>query len=316
MNKETGTFAPKPAKSPELTADMPCREAALRSFAFYFQNFLWNEKGVRLGNDPEFLHYLRVASKRLRVALSVFEKYFPEDDIARYKSELKSLAQIFGKARDTDVYLEFLNDKASKMMGLKDLKVFNEYRLFFLRRKRFRQKAVLKKLDSEDYKRLAEEFTNFISRSSGSENGIAESSVSEIIDLEIRTKLAELFEHSKKLNRKSSDSKLHKFRIKCRKLRYKTELFLSITGSCGEELDRMLIELQRSLGSHHDAVTARKKLNAHMKTHMEHSKSRALNKLGKIQNERALKFKRKFFSSLKNSLKAGLQNLEFITGPR
>ena len=145
MNEETDTFAPKPAKSPELTADMSCREAALISFDFYFRNFLWNEKGARIGNDPEFLLYLRVASKRLRVALGVFEKYFPEDNIVHYKSELKSLAQIFGKARDTDVYLEFLNDKASKILLPDDLPVFNKYENFFLRRKKLRQKLVLKK---------------------------------------------------------------------------------------------------------------------------------------------------------------------------
>ncbi|MCX6986234.1 MAG: CHAD domain-containing protein, partial [Lentisphaerae bacterium] len=95
--------------------------------------------------------------------------------------------------------------------------------------------------------------------------------------------------------RKSSDSKLHKFRIKCRKLRYKTELFLSITGSCGEKLDRMLIELQRSLGSHHDAVTAGGKLNSYIRTHKKYSNSGALRKLRKIQEKMALKFRKKFF---------------------
>ena len=295
MNEETEIFAPKSAKSPELTAGMSCREAALRSFAFYFQNFLWNEKGARIGNDPEFLHYLRVASKRLRVALNVFKKYFPEENIARYKSELKSLAQIFGKARDTDVYLEFLSDKASKILLPEDLPVFNKYENFFLRRKKLRQKRVLKKMDSEDYRRFVKEFENFISHSSVSGHGETEPPVSGIIDPAIMTKFERLLEHSKKLNLKSSNSKLHKFRIKCRKLRYKTEIFLRITGSCGEELDRRLIELQRSLGSHHDAVTAGIKLKSYLKSHKEYSKSRTLKKLRKLQNARALKFRKKFF---------------------
>ncbi|MFA6568472.1 MAG: CHAD domain-containing protein [Victivallales bacterium] len=300
MNREAETIDPEPAKSPRLAGDMSCREAALRSFDFYFRNFLWNEKGARIGKDPEFLHYLRVASKRLRVALTVFEKYFPEDDIPRYKMELKSLAQIFGKARDTDVYLEFLNNKAAKTMHLKELEVFNKYRNFFLRRKKFRQKAVLKKLDSEDYKRFVEGFTNFISRSSASEDGMPVSTVTEISDREIRTKVEELMEHSGKLNRKASDSKLHKFRIKCRKLRYKVEIFLNIAGSNWEKLDRMLIELQHSLGSHHDAVTAGEKLNSYIRTHKEHSKSRALKKLRELQEKQALKFRKCFFIQLRS----------------
>jgi CHAD domain-containing protein len=295
MNEEKEIFAPKSAKSPELIADMSCREAALRSIDFYFQNFLWNEKGTRIAKDPEFLHYFRVASKRLRVALSVFEKYFPEEDITRYRNALKSFSLILGKARDTDVYLEFLNDKISKTMSLKELMVFNKYKNFFLRRKKFRQKTVLNKLDSPDYKKFIEDFMDFISRASVSDNGIKQPPVTEIIERSIMVKLEKLFARSKKLNPKSSDSKLHKFRIKCRKLRYQVEIFLEITGSSGEELDRMLIELQRSLGAHHDAVTAGKKLNSFIRTHKEYSKSKVLRKIRKLQNERALKFRRKFF---------------------
>jgi CHAD domain-containing protein len=295
MNEETEIFAPKSAKSPELIADMSCREAALRSIDFYFQNFLWNEKGTRIGKDPEFLHYFRVASKRLRVALGVFEEYFPEEDIKRYRNALKSFSLILGKARDTDVYLEFLNDKISKPMSLKELMVFNKYKNFFLRRKKFRQKAVLKKLDSEEYKMFVGEFESFIVRSRKTEKGRVEAPVSEFIDRKIGLKLEKLFARSRKLNPKSSDSKLHKFRIKCRKLRYQVEIFLEITGSRGEELDRILIELQRSLGAHHDAVTAGKKLNSFIRTHKEYSKSRVLRKIRKLQNERVLKFRRKFF---------------------
>jgi CHAD domain-containing protein len=300
MNEDQEIFAPLPAKSPELTDDMSCKEAAYRSFEFYFRNFLWNEKGTRLGKDPEFLHYLRVASKRLRVALNVFKKHFPECDISRYKNELKSLAPILGKARDTDVYLEFLNDKVSKILLPEELPVFNKYENFFLRRKKFRQKAILKKLDSEDYKSFVAEFSDFISHSAQEKRDM-ESPVSEIIKRKIRRKVEKLIELSRKLNLKSSDSKLHKFRIKCRKLRYEVEIFMGITGSDGEELDRMLIEFQRSLGSHHDAVTGGKKLNSYMRTHKKYSKSRVLGKIRKLQNERALKYRKKFFASLKNN---------------
>ena len=234
VKEDQETLAPKPAKSPKITGYMSCREAALRSFDFYFRNLLWNEKGARIGKDPEFLHYLRVASKRLRVAITVFEKYFPEDEISRYKMNLKSLAPVFGKARDTDVYLEFLNDKAPKRMGPEELKVFNKYINFFLRRKKLRQKAILKKLDSEEYRLFVKEFSTFISQNPFSERGIVESPVTEIIDREMGAKVKKLIKHSSRLNSKSSDSKLHKFRIRSRKLRYNVEIFLNIAGSQGE----------------------------------------------------------------------------------
>ncbi len=304
MNEEPETFVPKPAKSPEITGDMSCREAALRSFDFYFRNLLWNERGTRIGKDPEFLHYLRVASKRLRVALTFFEKYFPETEISHYKMNLRSLGPVFGKARDTDVYLEFLKDKASKIMGPEELKVFNKYINFFLRRKKLRQKAVLKKLDSEEYRLFIKEFSTFISHNPLSEREIVASPVTEIIDREIGAKVKKLIKHSSRLNSKSSDSKLHKFRIRSRKLRYNVEIFLNIAGSQGEKLDRMLIELQHALGSHHDAVTAGQILKDYLKIHKEYQNSRALKKLRKFQEERAIKFRRKFFGIFSHSNKS------------
>lgn len=301
MNEKQEKLTPKTAKSPELKGDMSCREAALRCFDFYFKNLLWNERGTRTGDDPEFLHYLRVASKRLRVSISLFGRYFPEHDFSRYENELKALAPVLGKARDTDVYLEFLNEKASGEMPLHELNVFNRYKNFFLNRKKLRQKAVLRKLDSESYDRFASEFADFIADTPVRSNDMVESPVTEIIGRVIGAKVGKLIGHSKKLTMKSSNSKLHRFRKRCRKLRYRVEIFLNITGSKGEKLDRTLIALQRSLGSHHDAVTAGQKLQAYLKTHRKDSKSQALKKLRKLQDERALRFRKKFFIQ-KNSI--------------
>jgi CHAD domain-containing protein len=79
------------------------------------------------------------------------------------------------------------------------------------------------------------------------------------------------------------------------------EIFLNIAGRQGQELDKRLIELQRLLGSHHDAVTAGEKLISYIKTHREYSKSRVLKKIRKLQNERALKFRNKFFIQLNST---------------
>lgn len=55
------------------------------------------------GRDPEGLHQLRVALRRLRSALSLFKGVVPEADRARFNAELRWLLGELGPARDGDV---------------------------------------------------------------------------------------------------------------------------------------------------------------------------------------------------------------------
>src|SRR6202012_5072817 len=65
------------------------------------------EPGTRLGEDPEELHDMRVATRRLRAALSLFEAVLPVR--ARvFRADLGWLARLRGAVRDLDVQLENL----------------------------------------------------------------------------------------------------------------------------------------------------------------------------------------------------------------
>ena len=65
--------------------------------------------GVRRGDDIEHLHDLRVAARRLRAVLEVFEGAFPKKRHARVLREVKQHTERMGDARDLDVQLEFLD---------------------------------------------------------------------------------------------------------------------------------------------------------------------------------------------------------------
>lgn len=67
-------------------------------------HLLANERGMLAGEDPEFLHQMRVAVRRLRSALGVFTPPVPEPAVARFAAELKWLARKLGPARDWDVF--------------------------------------------------------------------------------------------------------------------------------------------------------------------------------------------------------------------
>ena len=68
---------------------------------------LWqaNESGARESDDPEFIHQLRVALRRLRSALRLFGPALPTDFVTRWSDGLKDAADGLGAARDLDVML-------------------------------------------------------------------------------------------------------------------------------------------------------------------------------------------------------------------
>lgn len=70
--------------------------------------FLADLGPVRSSEDPEAVHRLRVASRRLRAALPLFPHCFSEKDLRQGIREIKECTQALGAARDTDVRIAFL----------------------------------------------------------------------------------------------------------------------------------------------------------------------------------------------------------------
>ncbi|RPI62393.1 MAG: CHAD domain-containing protein, partial [Lysobacterales bacterium] len=65
-----------------------------------------NKPQVESSPAPEEIHQLRVAARRLRVALRLFGRMLPSKDAARIGAELRWFASSLGDARDLDVYTE------------------------------------------------------------------------------------------------------------------------------------------------------------------------------------------------------------------
>ena len=55
---------------------------------------------------PDEIHQLRVAARRLRVALRLFGRMLPSRDVARFRTDLRWFASSLGDVRDLDVYAE------------------------------------------------------------------------------------------------------------------------------------------------------------------------------------------------------------------
>jgi CHAD domain-containing protein len=65
-------------------------------------------------DDIERLHDMRVATRRLRAAMEVFEPCFPAKRWRKALKRVKALADALGERRDRDVAIEFLKGFAAE----------------------------------------------------------------------------------------------------------------------------------------------------------------------------------------------------------
>ena len=73
-----------------------------------------NAATLRAGRSVEGLHQLRVALRRLEVALNAFGREFEQDWLEDLRSRAKILSSRLGPARDLDVFVEKLLDAPPK----------------------------------------------------------------------------------------------------------------------------------------------------------------------------------------------------------
>ena len=93
---------------PDLSAEQSYAEAAARIVSVRASELAENARGVLDTGDIERVHDMRVATRRLRAALEIFEPCFSAAPYGEALRELKRLADALGERRDRDVSIAAL----------------------------------------------------------------------------------------------------------------------------------------------------------------------------------------------------------------
>lgn len=93
---------------PGFDCEEPFEAAAARVVEVRAAEVFAHSEGVLDVGQIERLHDMRVATRRLRAALEVFEPCFPRKRHRRALKRVKRLADALGERRDRDVAIEFL----------------------------------------------------------------------------------------------------------------------------------------------------------------------------------------------------------------
>jgi triphosphatase len=215
------------------------------------------EPGTRLGEDPEELHDMRVATRRLRAAFSMFEGVLPVRAQV-FRQELGWLAGLLGTVRDLDVQLEGL-----AALSPADVHTTSDGRdplaelAALLEREREAARAdMLNGLDSVRWDRLAKGLTAM------AQQGPARRSLATREPAEIGLPPLVLQRHHKvrKAAKRAKQSGVvadfHALRIRCKRLRYALEFSSDVYGGKTSRFVRDLAVLQDELGEMQDAEVA------------------------------------------------------------
>jgi CHAD domain-containing protein len=91
-----------------LRAEEPYAAAAAKVVAVRAREVADHSKNVLDIGDIERVHDMRVATRRLRAALEIFEPCFPEAQHEEALTEVKAVADALGERRDADVTIAVL----------------------------------------------------------------------------------------------------------------------------------------------------------------------------------------------------------------
>jgi CHAD domain-containing protein len=99
---------------PGFDCEEPFAAAAARVVRVRAAEVFAQAGGVLDSEEIDRLHDMRVATRRLRAALEVFEACFPRKRHRKALRRVKTLADALGERRDRDVEIEFLAEFAAE----------------------------------------------------------------------------------------------------------------------------------------------------------------------------------------------------------
>ena len=216
-------------------------------------------KGVKDEGDIEFVHRMRVASRRLRSALVLFGECFDEEDVRKWNRAVRFVTKNLGEARDLDVQIEFLkafvdsHEKYPSLMGLSaelEGQRANAQPRIVSGLEKLERKGTLKEM-----RRTYDEIRN--APRCSVPYGTMERAFHHISD-----RLDDLLSLQDCVHQPEAKDRQHQMRIAAKRLRYTMEAFVTLYGETLQNKIVIVRDMQDRLGELHDCDVWVDMLNA------------------------------------------------------
>ena len=252
--------APLPDFQPTaVDASMRVEDVALANLRRFLAAWYQHEPAARFGDDPEALHDLRVAGRRMDSILRQFEAFLPAA-IVRIRPTIKKVMKALGHARDLDVALLEL-DEFNRTLSEDDRAKLQPLREHLgAERVRARHK-MLAILDSGSVQKDFEKLRASLAQPASVSETPHDSPLVALSAL-IRTRYKKTRKAADRLTADSSMGEYHAVRGRVKKLRYALETVAVVFGKPADEMVKALRRWQEKLGAQQDADVAGRRLRA------------------------------------------------------
>lgn len=212
-------------------------------------------EGVLQAKDIEYIHRMRVASRRLRSALAIFEGCFLRNDFKGYSRDVRDVTRSLGAARDLDVQLALLESVIPEFSKPGLLPGLRRLQLRLKQQRAEAQKDVITAIqtlqDDGTLVSLAKWAAPFRELSEGVY--LFSPALYELAFSGINARLKELLEHAAYIQDERNVTELHNMRISAKRLRYTMEAFADLYGASLKPFINQTRKFQDMLGDIHDA---------------------------------------------------------------
>jgi len=259
--KHVRAIGPRAAEPPEVappelhdgaTAGAAVRAAVAASVAL----MLRNDPLVRLGGDPEGVHQMRVATRRLRSHLRTFRTLLEESAaLGELTAELGWLADQLGEVRDLEVLEERLR-KDAELLPPEDTAIGVRVAALLEEQIAPARTKLLDSLHSERYLALVERLVAFAN--APPLTGRHQDPAAEVVPALVRKPWRKLRDAVDGLPPPlaAGDDELHRIRILAKRTRYAAEAAAPVAGREAERFAKAVTAVQTLLGEHQDSVVA------------------------------------------------------------
>jgi CHAD domain-containing protein len=211
-------------------------------------------------DEPDSVHQMRVATRRLRSTLQSFGAVLRPADTGHLRDELAWLGGVLGEARDTEIQHQRLEERlretpAELLMG----PVAARIQRHFAPLEAAARRAVLETLDSERYVALLDELDRLLADPPLTD-AAGRPAADELPDAVARTyrRVRGRMRRARRAPaRRDREIGLHEARKAAKRARYAAEAVVPVFGRPARRLARQQERVQSVLGDHQDTVITR-----------------------------------------------------------
>ncbi len=272
---------PRVPTSPGIKADDPLGAAGRKVLRMHLARMLQFEAGTRAGDDPEDLHKMRVATRRMRAAWRVFDGAYRPKVQRRYVRELRTIARVLGDVRDIDVLLEDLERYIGDLPA-PGRDAVEPLRAAWRRQRELARARLVAKLDSKSYREFVDDYLDF-TESPGAAEILTPLGRPSLVRDTAGSRILSAYEHVRAYDTIitwADVRTLHALRIESKRLRYTLEYFSEVLPVSSRKLIVQVTEMQDHLGLMNDADVAATATREWLNLHAPHLPSTSREAVG------------------------------------